>query len=663
MQGTATFFEHQDRARQNTLYLLGLFALALFGMTLLLYLMVTITMLEEVEFRLDVFFQVAFVVVLFVGFGSLSKLQSLKAGGSAVAISLGGQLVSPDTQDPAEAQLLNVVEEMAIASGITVPAVYRLPDEPNINAFAAGFTPNDAVIGVTQGTLDQLNRDELQGVIAHEFSHILNGDMRLNLRLIGILQGILLIYLIGRTLARVMHSGGSSRSSRGGGIAILGLGMIGIGALGLFCGRLIKSAVSRQREFLADASAVQFTRNPSGLLGALKKIGGLSGSRVRSPNAEEASHLFFGEALRLGGAFATHPPMKQRIRRLEALGGAASIPASAWDAETPATPSVAQNIAPDLSEKAEMAEGVAMGLAGSSAGGTPGSPVTRVAGNKPHHLHIDPDQVVETVGTTSAQHLDYAHTLLSRFPSDIREATRTKTGAMAIIYGFLLDDKAEVRDRQLTLLKATTLPEILQRAIDLHPKLCQLDPRFRLPLLDLTIPALRTCPPKECSDFLKVVQNLVKADQRVTLGEYTLQVILHRRLAAYFNQKPPKPPEFKTIEQIWPDCIVLLSALAFVGHGDRAQQDYAFRSGMFRLPGAGRLDIPQTLIKLNIPSIGKSLKTLDRTTPKLKQAFIDACAHTVLVDNDVTLQEAELLRTVVIALDCPIPPFLDASLK
>ena len=214
---------------------------------------------------------------------------------------------------------------MAIASGTPTPPVYMMQEEPGINAFAAGFTPSDAVVGVTRGCVGQLSRDELQGVIGHEFSHILNGDMRLNIRLMGVLFGILVVGLIGSILLRSSLYGSAlqSRSSRGNStqvLLIIGGVLMLVGFIGTLVGNLIKASVSRQREFLADASAVQFTRNPSGIAGALKKIGGFeAGSEMMNPHAPESSHMFFGRAVSSGfnSLFATHPPLEERIARLD----------------------------------------------------------------------------------------------------------------------------------------------------------------------------------------------------------------------------------------------------------------------------------------------------------------------------------------------------------
>jgi len=245
---------------------------------------------------------------------SIISVAKLADGGSAVAEMIGARRVAPDTRDPLERRLRNVVEEMAIASGVRVPGVYVMDGESGINAFAAGWDVSNSVVAVTRGTLETLTRDELQGVIGHEFSHILNGDMRLNIRLIGVLAGIVFIGSIGEFLMRSVRG---SRSRNTGGIFLVGLAIFVIGYIGLFFARLIKAAVSRQREFLADASSVQFTRNPDGIAGALDQIRSAS-AFIANRYAEEMSHMFFGQSLKLwlGGLFDTHPPIDERIRRV-----------------------------------------------------------------------------------------------------------------------------------------------------------------------------------------------------------------------------------------------------------------------------------------------------------------------------------------------------------
>ena len=302
------FFESQDAARQKTGRLVLLFVLAVVSIIVSVYLVVSGALFytaETEEARLwhpELFLAVATATVAVVAGGSLYKIAQLRGGGRVVAEALGGRLIPRDATDPQQRKILNVVEEMAIASGVPVPEVFVMEEEPGINAFAAGKTFSDAAIGVSRGAMKLLTRDELQGVIAHEFSHILNGDMKLNLRLIGVLHGILILAIIGRIVLRsaAFSGGGRSRDDKGAGaiFMILGIGLLAIGYIGVFFGHLIKSAISRQREFLADASAVQFTRNPDGIGGALKKIGGLSyGSKLINGRAEEVSHMCFGNAL------------------------------------------------------------------------------------------------------------------------------------------------------------------------------------------------------------------------------------------------------------------------------------------------------------------------------------------------------------------------------
>ncbi len=317
------FFERQDVARRNTKWLVAMFIFAVIGIvgsTFVATALVLGAANEHGRFSFEVPLLASAAALGLIVIGSLYKTAQLAAGGTVVAERLGGRRVYPNTIDPVERRLLNIVEEMALASGVPVPPVFLLSREQGINAFAAGYSPSDAVVSVTRGCAQQLTRDQLQGVVAHEFSHILNGDMRLNLRLIGVLHGILLMGLVGRELLRFgSYSSGGNRSRRndsGAYLLLIGLAFMVIGFLGLFLGNLIKAAASRQREFLADASAVQFTRNPEGIAGALRRIGAaIFGSKLISPRADEASHMYFAEGI--STLFASHPPLRERIRRID----------------------------------------------------------------------------------------------------------------------------------------------------------------------------------------------------------------------------------------------------------------------------------------------------------------------------------------------------------
>ncbi|MCG9773929.1 M48 family metallopeptidase, partial [Vibrio diabolicus] len=327
------FFDHQDTARQRTGLLVFLFSLAVVTITGLvsvlsigIYYGVTGEHFDQ-ETALTYVLLCFAGVLLVVAISSMVRLSALTSnGGRGVAESIGGKLISSNTLDAKHRQLLNVVEEMAIASGIPVPPVYVMQEERGINAFAAGMSIDDAVIGVTQGALDSFTRDELQGVIAHEFSHILNGDMRLNTRLIGVLFGITCIAHFGHlVLDNTHHTSRVSRSSSDSDkgfavIMLIAIICLVLGWIGTLFGSMIKAAISRQREFLADASAVQFTRNDQGIAGALKKIGShMAGSSLNTKASDEMSHMMFGQSKLSGfsGLFATHPPLEERIRRIE----------------------------------------------------------------------------------------------------------------------------------------------------------------------------------------------------------------------------------------------------------------------------------------------------------------------------------------------------------
>ncbi|MFH7241307.1 MAG: M48 family metallopeptidase [Spirulina sp.] len=650
------FFEHQDQARRNTTYLVFLFGLSVGLMILAFYFVAIFTVWANVEggfswWQPEVLGIVALGTIAVIGAGSGSKMMALREGGAGLAKSLGGRAVTPQTNDPGELRLLNVVAEMALAAGTPIPAVYLLEHESSINAFAAGFSPETAVIGVTKGCLDQLSRDELQGVIGHEFSHIVHGDMGLNLKLIGVLQGLLLIHILGRFILRYGDFGyGRRRSSNSDnkGVAVIliaGLSMAVIGSIGLLCGRLIKSAVSRQREFLADASAVQFTRNPDGLAGALTKLGQLSGgSKIMAPTAEEASHLFFGEALpgvaMFGSWFATHPPLQDRIRRLGKV------------------PNFAQVTVP--SHPSTLAEGLVMGLneapatAASSAQGR--SPQT-LAAQAPFPQAPSPQAFMAAIGTIDGRRLAQVQDFLNNLDPALKTALHQPESAREVVFALLLDDQPSVQSQQTQSIAAAYGEDSAQRAIGHRPALQGMDSRQTLPLLELTMPALKPLSVEEKKQFFSTLQALIKADGCLSLSEYVLQLIVRKRLTSDPGTAP-STSEITSLDALWNEAVSLLSLLARMGHTKPEDAFYALKSGLYQLPGAKKQTLPDALPSVKITDLGKSLATLDQATPKLKQAIVDACAHTVLADNTVTPQEGELLRAIVMVLDCPAPPFL-----
>jgi Zn-dependent protease with chaperone function len=571
--------------------------------------------------------------------GSMYRIAALSGGGHTVAELLGGRLLQPEAATPTERRLLNVVEEMAIASGVPVPPVYLLENEPGINAFAAGHAPGDAVVAVTAGTLGILSRDELQGVIGHEFSHILNGDMRLNIRLMGVLFGILVIGLTGWIIFRSTTGGyvrlGARDDNRKGfnPVPLIGLALYLIGYVGVFFGNLIKAAVSRQREYLADASAVQFTRNPDGLAGALKKIGAsAAGSHIQDPHAEEASHMFFGNALgglsELFGLLATHPPLVDRIRRID----------PSFDGDF----SKVRLAAP--SDDADQPAAVA-------------APVRRQIGEIPWSAA----HAVATVGTLDAAHVAYAGDLRASIPQALTDIVHEPLGAQAVVFALLLDRDEGVRRSQLGWLDRHGLAAVARQTKKILPEVDRLSPEARLPLVALAAPALCQMTPAQFHDFSRCVEALVQADRKTTLFEYALQRLLMRHVVTRFGGARPPVVKYTSFAPLVAPAQPVLSALAWSGQSSPDGAARAFAAGVQALswPGARLTLAPAEAVDLL--AVDSALEELATASPPLKKQILQACAACICVDGTITVEEGELLRAVADALGCPMPPLLPTN--
>jgi Zn-dependent protease with chaperone function len=628
------FFERQDIARRNTKWLVLMFVLAVIGIVVTTFVVTAIALGAtgggDISFEIPAASGLG--ALALIGGGSAYKIAQLAGGGTIVAERLGGRRVFPNSTDPTEKRLLNVVEEMALASGVPVPPVFLLIEEKGLNAFAAGFSTSDAVVGVTRGCAEQLTRDQLQGVIAHEFSHILNGDMRLNLRLIGVLHGILVMGLVGREILRIAGRGGrrsgSRRNNSGAYLLFIGLAFMVVGFVGLFFGNLIKAAVSRQREFLADASAVQFTRNPEGIAGALKRIGSaVFGSRVTNPRADEASHMYF--ATGVSSLFATHPPLDERIRRLEPH----------WDGKYPPAPSAQGRAGIE-------AEPAAAGFVGDARRQELAAPRERAPQQAIGHA-------ADRVGNASEIHRQYIGELLATVPQQIIDAAHEPYGARAVVYAFLLDRDAEVRTTQLRTLQGLADAAVFELTLGLTKPMNQLDVRARLPLVDLTLPALRALSITQYQTFVRCFGSLVRADQRIGLFEWALQRILIRHLRPQFTTARPRQIRYYGLQRLAEPSSVLLSVLA-----RQSQQDtqFAFDAGAHYLP-----DVPVKLLAadaVSLTQLDQALHELASVAPKQRARLVDACAAAICADLSVNVAEAELLRAICDMLDCPMPPLL-----
>jgi Zn-dependent protease with chaperone function len=614
------FFSAQDHARRSSRWLIVWFAAAVVGIIATVYVVTALALHYFTGNPYDPTaspWSVELLVAVTLGVGglilggSLYKLAVLsRQGGARVAEELGGRLVSRATTHPLERRLVNVVEEMAIASGIPAPPVYVLDAEQAINAFAAGASPNEAVVAVTGGTLKQLSRDELQGVIAHEFSHILNGDMRLNLRLLGVLHGILLLTLAGRVLMR-----GARRGDRNAGaIALGGALLLTVGYLGTLCGKLIKAGVSRQREYLADASAVQFTRNPSGIAGALARIAD-TGSVVQHPRAEEASHMFFGTSARFSRLLATHPPIDERIRRID----------------------------PVFRTRKRIQERVAADQADAPA-------TAQISG-------LSASLIGATVGTVTPRDVLAGRQLIDTLPAPLIDRVRTPHGARTTVLALLLSRDDDIRARQRAAIAERLGLEGSEACAAAAEQLTTLPAGERLPLLDLALPTLCELRLPDRNIVVELADTLIRADARSSPFEY----VTHRLLRAVLLPRPQGARSPASPGSLRAGSGTLLAVLAQTGHTDEAEARAAFAAACARLPFDGNWRLEDHARGFSTTELDRVLEELAGTHPPFRRKLVEACAAAVLHDGRVRPGELELLRAVCQALDCPLPLGMDVT--
>jgi len=636
------FFEHQSLARRNSGVMLLLFLLSLIAIVASVDVVVgtvysffddTVGESGLAGVPRDVYATGAIVTVGLIAAVSLWNIVGLAGGGAKVAKMLGARKVAPDTRDPLERRFLNIVEEMAIASGVRVPEAWVMDKEKGINAFAAGWTVSGAVVAVTRGTLERLTRDELQGVVGHEFSHILNGDMGLNIRMVGVLAGIVAIGSIGTFVIRM---GAEADDIRGAvPLFLIGAALFMIGYVGLFFARLIKASVSRQREFLADASSVQFTRNPEGIAGALDQIRTTSGGAlIQGRYAEEMSHLFFGQGIkvRLTGLFDTHPPLDERIRRVHP-----GFQPSAYRKRRATAAEVA-------------------------AAEPPSADVTDVgaAGRRVADLGIawgqTPEQSATLVGTLKPEKLDYAQQLLARIPPELRGSLRQAEGAAAAIVALLLAPKEEVMQEQLQAMQAAGLAAFAERAAAAAPKIKSLGLAFHLALVDLALPPLKGAPEDAKRELIAGLEAVINADRRVSVHEFIVLTFVREQL-----WRKPKPPRAdRRIAELKREAGTMLALMAHAGTrtdvaGARAD---AVRAALRAGAEMMAIEVPATT-DFSPGTLAAALEALKSLRPLEKAVLVKGLFATVTADGTIRVVEAGLMRLVGAVLDCPLPPLLD----
>lgn len=630
------FFEHQDRARKQTRWLVVMFVLAVVAIVVainvVLLLVIGVTGHDSVEAPLSIGEMVvtnlpllaggAVASVAVIGLASLSKTASLRSGGGQVARQLGATLVESDTRDLKRRRLRNVVEEIALASGIPVPEIYVLEQESGINAFAAGYTPSDAAVAVTRGALENLDRNELQGVIAHEFSHILNGDMRINIRLMGSLFGILMLALIGRRILIHSHFVGRSRDKNGAVVLMLAFGLMAVGYVGLFFGRWIKSAVSRQREYLADASAVQFTRDPDGISGALKKIAVFSDASYLNADTEEISHMLFGDGRKMM-MFSTHPPLNERISRVD----------PGFQPED--LDRLAAKIQRDRLKARDRADRQQREAA------------------EPKKGMFDAGNIIDQIGNPDWERMLMAAAITASLPENIAQAAHSTEWAPEVLFYSLLDPDEQVREQQLLAVaqKMGADSESQVRALIKAGGLASAEQR--LPLLEVAFPALKRRPPDFVSQVLDTVKTMIDADGRIDVFEYLLARVISMHLWDSQNPHRVRTAGNKTLAACRSEVLGVLAVLAHHGQQQPGDAQAAFAAGLNVLEFKSDTPIPGA--DNWVSTLDTAIAKLDRLKSAEKEKLVRAMVGVVMHDGRLAVAEMELLRVCCDLIHVPLP--------
>ena len=666
------FFEQQDQARRRTVWLVLLFILAIVCVALSFYALALIVIVPQAQERgaqgaqiwwnTEIFLQItgAVCLIIFLGAG----VQRLRLGGSgkSVAEALGGQLLQGATNNADEQKLRDVVDEMAIASGMPVPPIYILQEDA-INAFAAGSNPQDAVLGFTRGAITQLNREELQGVTGHEFSHIAHKDTRLNLRIACVVAGVMLIALIGRVMLQVagriatVPNMSSKKDNRGSAALVflaIGLGLLIIGGIGAFFGRLLQAAVSRQREFLADASAVQYSRNPAGIAGALRRIGGLPFTPIQSPTASGLNHFFF--SMPIHSWLSTHPPLAERVRRIEQGGFINDVVGDAARSTVADSTNATSSATIGTGGAAELAAGFVVGGAGPSRSGSSTdslqSHATPSAATHASGRVVTRRDVLEstTSKTLTQESLQGARALLQKIPDAVQTAAREPLDAQVILLllvtGAQLDAQEKVRGLALEHLGQGVMASWHQLAASV----VGLPDEIRLVVLDLCVPTLTQLTKQQYVVFRTTLTAAMRADNHVDLFDWMTRIVLTRRIETRFGALS-KNKLTRSMRECSQALRIVLGTLARAGDSSHCARGFDLGAAACELSG---LTLP-TIQECTLDALHFSLEELDALSAHDRKFLSTALISVATADDVVNTQELLLLRAFAYRLDIYLP--------
>ncbi len=635
-----SFFENQDSARKRAKWLIVAYILAVIILVAAVNAVIFAPLayytdsgiMELFSERTFLAVSVSAITLLIIGSGSSYKISKISKKETYTASLFGGRYVDPSTENFKERVLFNVIEEISIASGVPLPFVYLLDNEESINAFSMGSYPGICVIGVTRGCLKHLNRDELQSVIAHEFSHIANGDTRLDCMLLGLLHGILVVALVGyflvlgRTRSGKAIYLGNRRNRPPLHFLPLGIALMVVGYLGVFLAKIIKKAIMRQQEYLADAQAVQFTRNPEALTSVFRKLmSRFPGSYINNLYAHEANHMFLAECLprRLKGSFGMHPSLENRIKRVGISSGDSS------------------------EEKKTLRDKNKRG--------------SKEEGEKPES-RINAEKLAASVGTIEAAGLNYARSMFEIIPNYVLNNVHEISGAESIIYVMLFSASSDIKKKQLKHIKENVDLKIFNNVKKLDYDAVSLPSRFRLPLIDISVATLKGMDRDNYIRFSENIRFLIRANKKISLFEYAVYSMIKRHLKPAFAKTKKTAVRYKNIKPLIPQCRILLSSLAHYGEENQKNKEKSYKSAFEKL---GVDNYPEMFPekKRGFKEIDKALKELDEAVPQVKKNIIKAAAVCVSADGWITVSQSELLRVIADAIGCPVPPLFPGIVR
>jgi len=574
--------------------------------------------------RLNVIISSFLSIFIVIVYGASKKFDELERGGYVIANELGGRLLFGESASSKEKTLINVADEMSLAAGVGSVPIYIIENK-HINAFVAGTTYDNAVLSVTRGAVELLNRDELQGVIAHEFSHIFNGDMKLNNFASGCISGILYIFIIGTELffplqfTATKHFSGITPKdvlrifvyplTMSAGIALMLLGVVGVA-----CAAFMQFALNRQREYLADASAVQFTRYPQGIANALKKIG-MYGDTLNNLRAGCYEHIFFSSH--------SSPSVGKRIKKIEPH----------WDGEFIETRDKQDEI---FSRK--KIHPLTMSIKALT--------VAHILGQ------------ITNSGVINDRALKHAKEVLNSIPDNVKQNAQNPLGAEFIIYTLLLDKNHESRKLQCIAIAGKLFKDLkhqdtaVKMLMDMYESIGFLEPVAYLDIIHICASTLKNISANQYAVFRKQVNELILHDEHVSVFEWCVRYIVLYPLDMAFGLRKTPLDIHTHIGALKNELEILLSALSYIQFKDDANGRDIFE----RVKKQGGITalkyIPYS--EFSPERFEKVVDEIQNSKPMVRRKILELCIFALNGDGEINNRDIAVIHALGEVLHLPL---------